>query len=132
MSHRFHAKVAGDYRIHIAGKVDGQSKPDPQLVRVHILSDDHEFFKQDYKWSDAEYYDDERVVHWDGGDHDVSFVTEPLTDFPRQSKLDYRILYVRVDGPLDRKLWEHPTGYERFYTRESPPVDAAGRRAYAR
>jgi hypothetical protein len=133
VSHSYHAKFAGDYRIHIAGKVDGESNPDPQLVRIHILSDDKEFFSQQYKWSDAEYYDDERVIHWNAGDHDISFVTQPLLDLqPLRTKMDYRILYVRVEGPLNRKNWEHPPGYERFYTRDVPPSAPAERRAYAR
>lgn len=130
---KFRARAAGEYRIHVAGKVDGQADPDPQQVRVRILSDDKEFFSTEYKWSDAAYYDDERVVHWEAGDHEVSFVTEPLLDLqPRPARMDYRILYVQVDGPLDRKLWLHPPGYERFYSREAPPEDPAERRAYAR
>ena len=133
VSRTYHARVGGDYRVHIAGKVDGEARPDPQRVRVHILSDDKEFFSQDYKWSDAEYYDDERVVHWEPGDHQLSFVTEPLLDLrPLATKMEYRILYVRLEGPLDRKHWEHPPGYARFYPREAPPEDPAERRAYAR
>lgn len=132
VSHRFHAKVAGEYRIHIAGKVDGQARPDPQRVRVTVRSDGKDFFQQEYKWSDAEYYDDERVVRWEAGDHEVSFHTEPLLDIQPERKMEYRILYVRVDGPLDRKLWEHPPGYKNFYSRDKPPTDVAERRAYAR
>lgn len=133
VSKRYHAKVAGEYRIHIAGKVDGQAQPDPQRVRLGVYSDDKLFFQQDYKWSDAEYFDDERIVYWEPGDHYVSFVTEPLLDLqPGRSRMDYRILYVRLEGPLDRKHWEHPPGYNRFYTREAPPQDPAERRAYAR
>src|SRR4051794_22421038 len=106
----YHAKVAGDYRIHIAGKVDGEARPDPQRCRVHAFSDDKEFFTQDYHWSDAEYYDDDRVIHWEPGDHRISFVTQPLLPDlkPLRTKMEYRILYVRLEGPLDRTHWEHP------------------------
>jgi hypothetical protein len=133
---RFTAKVPGEYRIHMAVKVDGDSRPDPQQVRVRVFSDEQEFFQQEYKWSDAEYFDHVKVVPWTAGEHEISFTTEPLFPElqPLRTKLDYRIVYVRIEGPLDRKQWEHPPGYQRFYDREAPPPaeDAAGRRSYAR
>ena len=133
VSHRYQAKVTGDYRFHMAVKVDGEANPDPQLVRVHALSDDKEVFVQDYHWSDAEYFDHEVVVHWAAGEHELSFVTEPLRDLqPLRTKMEFKILYVRLDGPLDRKEWEHAPGYKRFYSREVPPENPAERRAYAR
>ena len=133
VSHRYVAKVAGDYRFHMAVKVDGEARPDPQLVRVRAFSDDREFFSQDYHWSDAEYFDEERIVHWEAGEHEVSFVTQPLLDLqPLRTKMEFKILYVRLEGPLDRKQWEHPPGYHRFYPREAPPEDLAARRIYAR
>lgn len=131
---KFKARAAGDYRIHMAVKVDGSARPDPQLVRVHVLSDDKEVFSQQYKWSDAEYYDQEKVVHWEAGDREIGFLTEPLLPDlkPLPARMDFRILYVRVEGPLDRAHWEHAPGYKRFYDREAPPENLKERRAYAR
>jgi Protein of unknown function (DUF1588)/Protein of unknown function (DUF1592)/Protein of unknown function (DUF1587)/Protein of unknown function (DUF1585)/Protein of unknown function (DUF1595) len=130
---RFHARVEGDYRLHIAAKVDGAARPDPQRARVRVYADDLEFFKQEYHWSDAEYFDDERVVHLTEGDHYFSFTTEPLLDVePLPTRMDYRILYVRIDGPLDRKNWVHAPNYKLLYDRDAPPTDPVDRRAYAR
>jgi Protein of unknown function (DUF1588)/Protein of unknown function (DUF1587)/Protein of unknown function (DUF1592)/Protein of unknown function (DUF1585)/Protein of unknown function (DUF1595)/Planctomycete cytochrome C len=133
VSHRYQAKVAGDYRLIISSKVDGEAVHDPQLVRVTGTSDGKEFFRVDHHWSDAEYFTDERVIHWEPGEHEVSFSTEPLLDLqPLPTKMEFQLLYLRLEGPLDRKDWEHPPGYQRFYTRDVPPTNPAERRAYAR
>ncbi len=46
--------------------------------------------------------------------------------------MEYRLIFVTVEGPLAQKDWELPANYHRFYTRDLPPEDAVARRAYAR
>jgi hypothetical protein len=132
VSHKFQARVPGDYRVVISSMVDGIAKPDPQQCTVSVKSDGNEFFKQKYVWFDCEFYTDERQLHWDKGDHEMTFTLHPLLDLKQTTKMDYKILTVQVLGPLDTNDWTHPPGYERFFTRDLPPTDPAERRAYAR
>ncbi len=133
VTHRYQAKATGDYRVIISSKVDGEANPDPQQVRITGLSDGKEFFRAEYHWSDAEYYNDERIVHWEQGEHEIGLATQPLLDLqPLKTKMEYKILYVRLEGPLDRKDWEQAPGYRRFYSRDVPPEKPAARRTYAR
>jgi hypothetical protein len=129
------ARAAGDYRIHIYCKIDGEPAPrDPQECRIHVTSDGDEFFTQQYHWADNDWFEDDSVVHWEAGDHVVAFKTEPVHPElrPLPTKMEYRIVSVRFDGPLDRSQWVHPPGFDKLYTRESPPTDPQERRAYAR
>jgi hypothetical protein len=129
------ARAAGDYRIHIYCKIDGEPAPrDPQECRIHVTSDGEEFFTQQYHWADNDWFEDDSIVHWEAGDHVVAFKTEPVHPElrPLPSKMEYRIVSVRFDGPLDRSQWVHPPGFDKLYTRESPPADPQERRAYAR
>lgn len=129
------ARAAGDYRIHIYCKIDGEPAPrDPQECRIHATSDGDEFFTQQYHWADNDWFEDDSIVHWDAGDHVIAFRTEPVHPElrPLPSKMEYRIVSVRFDGPLDRSQWVHPPGFEKLYTRENPPTDPQERRAYAR
>jgi hypothetical protein len=134
VSHTFQATAAGDYRIKTSIEVDGTAAYDSAQCNVVLRTDGHEIAEHGYIWYDCEFYpDDEYVVHWDKGPHQVSFELQPLMADTRDkaTKMDFKILTVTVDGPLAQKDWLHPAGYERFFTREAPPADAAGRRAYA-
>jgi len=135
VSKTINARAAGDYRIHIYCKIDGEPAPrDPQECRIHVTSDGDEFFTQQYHWADNDWFEDDSIVHWEAGDHVVAFKTEPVHPElrPLPSKMEYRLVSVRFEGPLDRSQWVHPPGFDKLYTRESPPTDPQERRAYAR
>ena len=134
-SHRYHVKTAGDYRLQLNTKVDGEATPvDPQHAKVVWTSDGKELFAKEYKWADADYLQDEFTVHWEPGDHELTVSIEPVFPElqPLRTKMEYRVLFVNVDGPLDKKQWDHHPNYSRFYTRDRPPEKPAERRAYAR
>ena len=133
VSKHFQARVAGDYKVVVYAMVDGTAKPDKQHSIVSIKTDGREFFKQEYIWYDCEFYTDERQIKWDQGDHDISFHINPVfLDLKQTTKMDYKILTVSVYGPLATNDWVNPPGYDRFFTRDMPPEDAAARRDYAR
>ncbi|MBC8002977.1 MAG: DUF1587 domain-containing protein, partial [Opitutaceae bacterium] len=60
VSHTFRALAAGDYRVVISGNVDGVTRRDPQRCTVSVRSDGREFFKNEYRWYDCEFFTDER------------------------------------------------------------------------
>jgi hypothetical protein len=135
VSHKFQAKVAGDYRIIVSSKIDGEAQPvDPQVAKVTYKSDGKAIRQFEYPWNDALYSVDDQIVKWEAGEHRVSFAIEPLYPElqPLRTKMEYRLIFVTVEGPLAEKDWELPANYRRFYSRDLPPTDAAGCRTYAR
>ncbi len=133
VTHRFHATADGDYKFVLDAMVDGIAKPDPQRCIVTGTTDGKEFFQEEYQWYDCEFFTHEKKIHWEKGDHDVTFAIRPVKpELKQTTKMDYKILTVAITGPLDPKNWSNPPGYERFFTRDMPPQDPAQRRAYAR
>jgi len=134
-SHTFKIKTAGEYRLMLNTKLDGEASPvDPQRCRVVWKADDKVFMEKEYGWADMEYLTDTFTFNWEPGDHVVSCQLTPVfPDLqPLRTKMEYRLLFAIFDGPLAKEQWEHHPNYKRFYTRDKPPVDAAERRAYAR
>ncbi len=125
---------AGDYLIHVYIKIDGDPSPrDPQECLVHGTADGREFFTEKYEWSDNNWQEYDRYISLEAGDHELAFTTEPVhPELERtRNKMDFRMVSVRVDGPQDRTQWKHPPGYDKIFTRESPPTETVERREYA-
>ena len=134
-SYRYHVKKAGEYRLILNTKIDGEAMPvDPQRAKVSWTVDGQEILGSVYKWADADYLTDERTVRWEPGEHELAVSIEPVDPElqPLRTKMEYRVLWVTLEGPLAREQWEHHPNYPRFYTRERPPEDAGERQAYAR
>ncbi len=134
VSHTYHVRVAGDYRILVSSQVDGVTQPDPGLCLVTGLADGKEFYRHQHHWADCEYFHDEKVVHLEPGEHQVTFHLQPLLSPEQQitSKMNYKLAQVQVIGPLAAKDWLPPPNYSRFFPRDQPPAEPAARRAYAR
>ena len=134
-SHTFKVKTAGKYRLMLNTKLDGEATPvDPQHAHVVWKTDGKIFLDKDYAWADMEYPSDTFTFDWDVGDHVVSCELTPVfPDLqPLRTKMEYRVLFVIWDGPLEKEKWGHHPNYARFYTREAPPTNAVERREYAR
>jgi hypothetical protein len=134
-SHTFKIKTAGEYRLMLNTKLDGEAFPvDPQRCHVVWKQDDKVFMDKEYGWADMDYLTDTFTFKWEPGDHVVSCDLTPVfSDLkPLRTKMEYRLLFAIFDGPLAKEQWEHHPNYERFYTRDRPPVGAAERRAYAK
>ena len=131
VSHTFKASAAGDYRIVISVNVDGVTQRDPQRCTVVVRSDGQEFFKNEYRWYDCEFFTHEKTIHWEPGDRQISLTLDPVEDLKQRTKMDFNILTVEVQGPLEPKYWVHPPNYDRFFSRDLPPEDPAQRRVYA-
>ena len=134
-THRYRITATGDYRIVLHTKIDGEARPiDPQQAKVIWTCDGKELLNETYKWADAEFLTNEFTAHWEPGDHDLSVSIEPVFPElePLRTKMEYRLLWVDLVGPLAKEQWEHHPNYQRFYTRDRPPADPAERRAYAR
>ena len=134
-AHRYSVKVAGNYRLTLHTKLDGEASPvDPQIAKVVWTNDGTELLKKEYKWADADYLDDEFIVRLEAGEHELRVAIGPKFPElqPLRTKMEYRVLWADIDGPLDKNQWEHHPNYQRFYTRDRPPEAPAARRVYAR
>jgi hypothetical protein len=134
-SHTFKIKTAGEYRLMLNTKLDGEASPvDPQRCRVVWKADGKVFMEKEHAWADMDYMSDTFTFQWDPGDHVVSCELTPVfPDLqPLRTKMEYRLLFALFEGPLEKEKWEHHPNYSRFYTRDKPPRDTAERRAYAR
>lgn len=134
-THKYQITKAGEYRVILNTKIDGEAMPvDPQRAKVSWTADGKEILGAVYKWADADYLTDERIVRWEPGEHELAVSIEPVDPElqPLRTKMEYRVLWVTLEGPLARDQWEHHPNYRRFYTLDRPPADAAGRRVYAR
>ncbi len=135
VSRTFKIEEEGDYIINIYCKIDGEPSPrDPQECRIRVSTDGKEFFTEKYGWSDNDWFQNDCKIHWEPGEHTIDISTEPVhPDLkPLRTKMEYRLVSLRVDGPLDRAKWKPPAGYNRFYHRDAPPTDPVERREYAR
>ncbi len=134
-SHTFTIKKAGEYRLMLNTKIDGEATPvDPQHAHVVWKADGKVILDKEYEWADMDYLTDTFTFQWEPGDHVVSCELTPVfPDLkPLRTKMEYRVLFVIFDGPLEKEKWDHHPNYARFYTRDKPPGDSAGRRSYAR
>jgi mono/diheme cytochrome c family protein len=134
-SHTFKITTAGQYRLMINTKLDGEASPvDPQRCRVVWKADGKVILDKEYGWADMEYLTDTFTFDWAPGDHVVSCELTPVFPElkPLRTKMEYRVLFAIFDGPLEKEKWAHHPNYGRFYTREKPPETQAERRIYAR
>jgi hypothetical protein len=134
-SHTYHISEPGEYRLILNTKIDGEARPvDPQVARVIWSVDGKPIMEKEHPWADMEYLTDTFNFDWEAGEHEVSVSIAPVFPElkPLRTKMEYRLLWVTLDGPLDPDQWGHPPNYERFFTRDKAPDDTIGRRAYAR
>jgi hypothetical protein len=133
LTRRFKTEKAGDFRFNLDLGVGGAFDFDPGRCKVTVKVDDTTLLTETYVWQDRKTFHYEKTQPLDAGEHALTFDLEPLTP-PEQRKtsVDFRVMSVKVQGPLDERDWVHPKNYERFFTRDEPPASPDERRAYAR
>src|SRR6185295_2482135 len=127
-SHTFKPKTAGEYRLMINAKLDGEASPvDPQHAHVVWKCDGKVFLDKEYAWADMDYPSDTFTFKWEPGDHVVTCELTPVFPElkPLRTKMEYRVLFAVFDGPLAKEQWGHHPNYSRFYTRDRPPENPA-------
>jgi hypothetical protein len=123
----------GDYRFALELAVDGAFTFDPGRCTVVFKLDDRELMRESYGWQDYKSYQYSYKEHLSAGDHRLSFEIEPVTPPEKQlTPLDFRIVSVKAQGPLDPKYWTRPKNYERFFPKDEPPQADPERHEYAR
>jgi hypothetical protein len=127
------AEHEGDYRLALELAVDGAFFFDPSTCSVTCKLDERQILKETYGWQDSKTYRYEFREHLRSGGHNLVFDLNPLAPpDKKRAGVDFRIVSVRLEGPLDQKYWTRPANYARFFFKEQPPAAAGARRAYGR
>ncbi len=133
VAHTFKIEIAGDYRVVMATSVDGTGNPDPKHCRGIVSCDGKEFYAQEYVWADCMFFQNERVVHLEAGEHKFEFRLEQIDPtLKQQGKMDLKLVWMQLLGPTARKDWPQAPNYSRYFSRDRAPTDPVQRRTYAR
>ena len=147
ISRTVHVEHAGDYRLLVDLHVTGPFEFDPGRCRVTLSVDGEQRLQEEYVCVSSddpdrgETFRYEFAEAWQAGDHRLDVVLEPLVKRNEEleksredpnDQLTFSVRAVKVQGPLDRKYWVAPEGYDRFFADDPAPDDAVARREYAR
>ena len=134
----FSVKAAGLYVVRNEVRLHGSFEFDPARYTVVFRIDDQEKARNEYGWDENKLVKSELTEELTSGDHDLSFEVIPIKpeataedSSNKDSFVRFEIDTVRIEGPQGAVGTEHPRGYDRFFTRDSPPEDPLQRRHYA-
>lgn len=134
-------KQPGTYRLILNASVNGSFAYDPGRARVTWKVDGRQVFQEELAWRDYRKLTPSIEVKWAAGEYPLQLTQEPLVGLERKPaekpgdgppNVELRFYGYTLQGPLEPEFSSHPPNYERFFTREQVPEDAAGRRGYAR
>lgn len=129
----FYAEHEGDYKVILELEVDGSFDFDPGECRVIYRLNGDERLNKTYSWNDNKVFTYEFEETFSEGRQRLAFEIVPLVTKSKQvNKLDFEINTVKIQGPMDRKLWPNPKNYHRFFHRDEAPGPSEERRQYAR
>ncbi|HEV3165730.1 MAG TPA: DUF1587 domain-containing protein, partial [Isosphaeraceae bacterium] len=133
VSHTFKVEQEGDYRLLFEVAVNGDFDFDPGRCTVSMKLDDWEVLSEAYRWQDHKTFRYELKEHLSPGEHPLAFELTPLTKLEdKRTSVDFRVVSVQIEGPLEERFWTHPKNYDRFFSRDEPPTSTMERRQYAR
>ena len=132
LSHTFKAESPGKYKLTLGLEVRGQFEFDPGRCRAVLKCDGRPVWTNEFGWQNGKKYDFDVTQQWQGGDHALTLVVEPLTDREKkQNDLRLKLRHVVVSGPNDGIHGTRPKGWDLFFWKD-PPQSAKERREYAR
>ena len=129
----FKAPHPGTYHIVLNLAIRGSFDFDPGACDVGFKIDDAEQWRERLKWENGRKLRIDLERQWEPGEHTLAFELHPLKDKPSsKTSVDLQVNSVDVRGPMEKQYWVKTRNFDRFFTREQPPTDAAERKAYAR
>lgn len=135
INHTFKIEKAGQYRVVVEQNFRGDFAFVPQRAEMITVIDGKEVSKHTHGWISNQNVDEPHLVQWEPGEHTINISLKPIAmegTKPRNATDNiYHIKKVRLEGPLAPSEWVPPSNYARYFSRDTPPTDAAERRAYA-
>ena len=132
LTRTFKIEQAGSYRVTLEFDILGQFDFDPGRVRAVFKIDDREVWAEEIGWKNGIKFRHPFDQTWTPGEHRVALELHPLTAVAeKKNSLDFRLLNVRIEGPIEKEHWVRPRNFELFFTKDVPEGKAA-RRDYAR
>lgn len=130
VSRSFLAEAAGDYRIELDLAVKAPYQLDPGRCSVAFTLDEQVRIRPTFDGRASKTYHHAFDARLKDGDHKMTMALEPGE--PKGKGVDFRIVAVRVIGPLDAVHRVQPPNYARFFPRDQAPNADPDRRAHAR
>ena len=134
----FELEREGTYELDVEIRIRGSFDYDPGRCKVAFRIDGSVCQEENYVWAEAETHDYKFTVDWQPGRHAFEFELTTLDSLPdperrgRNTSVTFEIRSLNVRGPLEPDRWVKPPNYERLFSRDAPPLDAAEREQYAR
>ncbi len=134
-------KQPGTYRIILNASVNGSFAYDPGKARTTWTVDGKQVFQEDLAWRDYRKVEPAVEVKWAAGEYPLHLKVEPLLGKDKKPaekpgdgppNVDLKFAGYTLQGPLEPEFAAHPPNYERFFTRDDVPTDAAARNDYAK
>ncbi len=133
-------KRAGTYRVVLDSSVHGSFAYDPGRAKFTWSVDGKQIAAQDLQWSESLKVEPSVEVKWAEGSYPVRLTLEPLVGMDKKPaenpgdgppNVNLHFDGVNLIGPIEPEFAKHPENYDRFYTRDEVPQDAASRLDYA-
>ena len=128
----------GTYRLILNATARGSFSYDPGRANAAWYVEGKKLVEQEMKWSPAQKLESSLEVKWEAGGYPLRLTLAPLVDKSEQPpdlgdgppSVNLHLNGITLIGPLEPEHRVHPPNYEKFFTRESVPEDAAGRNEY--
>jgi hypothetical protein len=133
-------KQAGTYRILLNATARGSFSYDPGRATAAWYVKGEKLVEQEMKWSPAQKLESSIEVKWEAGTYPLRLTLAPLVDKSEQPpdlgdgppSVNLHLNGITLIGPMEPEFTVHPPNYEKFFTRDTVPEDAAGRDEYTR
>jgi cytochrome c553 len=132
-------ETPGTYRLVLNATARGSFSYDPGRANATWSVEGRKLVEQELKWSPAQKMESSIEMKWEAGTYPLRLTLQPLVDKSEQPpdlgdgppSVNLHLNGITLIGPMEPEHKVHPPNYERFFTRDSVPEDAAGREQYA-
>ncbi|MBC8003507.1 MAG: DUF1587 domain-containing protein, partial [Opitutaceae bacterium] len=119
VSSPFTVEQAGEYKLVLQLRVNGQFDFDPGRARVIFKVDGRQLLETNFSWQAGKTFPFEFDQKWEAGGHTMTVELHPLTPVDKRiNSLNLAIVSATIRGPLDQQYWTRPKNYERFFPSE--------------